>query len=304
DRNARLPSQHLICPCDVGPAGLRIVHRQWAVFDLAAASGQPQDQLREFENGHLVRIADVDRLVELHVHQPPYSFDQVVDVLEASRLAAFAEDRQRLAVQSLIDERRDHTAIVDSISFAIGVEDANDADINPVLAVVGHRHRLGEALSLVVYAAGAYWVDVAPVLFVLRVHQRVAVNFRGRSQNELRALGLRQTQSVVCAQRPDLQRLNRQLQVIYRTGRAGEMEHPIELADHVDVIADIVVDKFKFRVGAMVSDIGQIARHQIIHRHHTMSLGYQAVGHVAAYETGAASNQNAHFLSLLVKTER
>src|SRR5262249_39704238 len=121
DRHARLPPQHFFRPRDVRPAGFRIVHRQWAVFDLAAASGQPQDQLREFEDGHLVRIAYVDRLVELHVHQPPDAFDQVVDVLEASRLATFAEDRQRLAMQSLIDERRNDAAIVDAVARAISI---------------------------------------------------------------------------------------------------------------------------------------------------------------------------------------
>src|SRR5262245_9116118 len=54
----------------------------------------------------------------------------------------------------------------------------------------------------------------------------------------------------------------------------------------------------------MMSDIGQIARNQIVHRHHPMPLGYQAVGHVAANETGAAGDKNSHFPFLLVKTER
>src|SRR5215813_11938594 len=223
DRHAWLPPQYLFRPRDVRPAGPRIVHRQRAVFDLAAASGQPQDQLREFEDGHLVRIADVDRLVELRVHQPTYAFDQVVNVLEAARLAPFAENRQRLAAQSLIDKCRDDAAVVDAVSLAIGVEYTNDAHINFMHAVVSHRHGFGEAFRLVVYASRANWVDVAPVIFLLRMHERVAVNFRSRGEEELRALGLRKTQRIVRAQRPDLQRLNRQLQVINRAGRAGEM---------------------------------------------------------------------------------
>src|SRR5262249_61698430 len=82
------------------------------------------------------------------------------------------------------------------------------------------------------------------------------------------------------------------------------MEHPVEIAPHVDVIADVVMDKFKIRIGTMMSDVDQIARHQIVHRHHLMSLGYQAVGHVAANETGPAGDQYSHSLSLLAKTER
>src|SRR5262249_40897089 len=46
------------------------------------------------------------------------------------------------------------------------------------------------------------------------------------------------------------------------------------------------------------------ARHQIIHRHHSMPLGDQAVGHMTANKTGSPGDQNSHFCSLLVKTER
>jgi hypothetical protein len=49
------------------------------------------------------------------------------------------------------------------------------------------------------------------------------------------------------------------------------------------------------------SDIGQIARNQIVHCHHLMTLCYQAVDHVAPNETGAAGDKNSHFLSLIVK---
>jgi hypothetical protein len=56
----------------------------------------------------------------------------------------------------------------------------------------------------------------------------------------------------------------------------------------VDVIADIVVDEFKIRIRAMMSDVGQIARHQIVYRNHLMPFAYHAVCHVAANETGPA----------------
>src|SRR5262245_48339551 len=54
----------------------------------------------------------------------------------------------------------------------------------------------------------------------------------------------------------------------------------------------------------MMSDVGHVARHQIVHRHYLMPLGYQAVSHMAANETGAAGNQNSHFFFLVIKTER
>ena len=59
---------------------------------------------------------------------------------------------------------------------AVGVEDADDAGVEAVEPVVRHRHGLGEALGLVVHAAGADRVDVAPVGLGLRVDLGVAVD--------------------------------------------------------------------------------------------------------------------------------
>src|SRR5262245_64151398 len=49
----------------------------------------------------------------------------------------------------------------------------------------------------------------------------------------------------------------------------------------------------------MMSDVGQVARNQIVQRHHQIPLAYQAVGHVATNETGPAGNKNSHFSSYL-----
>ena len=87
-----------------------------------------------------------------------------------------------------------------------------------MLAVIGHRHRLGEALGLVVAAARADGVDVAPVFLRLRMHERVAVNFRGRGNQEARALFHGQAERFVCAKRADLERLDREIQIIHRAG--------------------------------------------------------------------------------------
>ena len=42
--------------------------------------------------------------------------------------------------------------------------------------VIRHRHRLGEAFGFVVYAARPYRVDVAPVVLLLWMHKRIAVD--------------------------------------------------------------------------------------------------------------------------------
>ena len=64
-----------------------------------------------------------------------------------------------------------------------------------VVAVVGHGHRLGEALGFVVDAADADGIDVAPVVFALRMLLRVAVDLAGAGQQEAGFLALGQAQA-------------------------------------------------------------------------------------------------------------
>ncbi len=112
-----------------------------------------------------------------------------------------------------------------------------------MVAVVGHRHRLGVPFGLVVDAARADRVDVAPVLLGLRMHQGIAVDLRRGGQEEFGALGKRESQRVVGAQRPDLEDLDRDPLEVGRTGRAGEVHHDVDRAGNPDVVAHVVFDE-------------------------------------------------------------
>src|SRR5690606_7068761 len=103
-----------------------------------------------------------------------------VDVAEGPGLLAAAEDGEAFAAQGLHDEVRYDAAIVRAHARAVGVEDAADLDLQGRLPVVVEEQRLGRALALVVAGPGTGWIDVAPVAFRLRMHQRVAVDFGGR----------------------------------------------------------------------------------------------------------------------------
>ena len=58
---------------------------------------QRDDRSRDLLDRHLVRIADVHRLVGVRLHQPQDAVDQVGDVAEAARLRAVAEHGDVLA---------------------------------------------------------------------------------------------------------------------------------------------------------------------------------------------------------------
>jgi len=62
--------------------------------------------------------------------------------------------------------------------------------IDFVVAVISHRHGLGEALGLVVYGARADGIHVAPVGFFLWMLQRIAIALGSRRNQILRAISV------------------------------------------------------------------------------------------------------------------
>ena len=102
--------------------------------------------------------------------------------------------RERLVRKRLPHEGGNRTSVVRSHFLAVGVENTTDVSIYVVCPVVGHGDRLGEALGLVVDAADADGVDVAPVVFALRMAFGVAVDFAGAGEEKARALCLGQAE--------------------------------------------------------------------------------------------------------------
>src|SRR5436305_1717136 len=81
---------------------------QRLVDDRALAPRQGQDLPGEVQDGDLVRIAEVDRPVEVRAEQAVDPLDQVLDVAEAARLRPVAVDGQWFAAQRLAHEVRQH----------------------------------------------------------------------------------------------------------------------------------------------------------------------------------------------------
>lgn len=80
-------------------------------------------------------------------------------------------------------------SVVGSHAFAVGVEDAGDADVEAVGAVVGHGDGFAEAFGFVVAGAGTDAADVAEVGLGLGVDEWVAVDLAGGGEEEAGVLG-------------------------------------------------------------------------------------------------------------------
>ena len=157
-----------------------------------------------------------------------------------------------------------------------------------MIAVIGHRHRLGETLGLVVNAARSDRVHVAPVIFLLRMDERIAVAFRGRGQDERRLLGFGETERVMGAERADLQRRDRQLQIIDRARGRREMENVIEFFFRQEnETRDVVLNEGEILVAGEVLDVLEIAGDKIIDRDDAMPFRQQPVGQMRPEKTRA-----------------
>ena len=195
--------------------------------------------------------------------------------------------------ERLADEGGHHAAILEPHARAVGVEDADDLRVDLVIAMIGHGHRLGETLGFVVDAARPDGIDVAPVFLGLRMDERVAVAFGGGGEQEPRALCLGQAERVVRAERTDLERLDRQLEIIDRAGRRGEVENIVHRAGEIDELRHIMLDELKSRVAREMRDIIGIARDEVVDGDDAVALGEEAVGKMGAEKAGAAGD-NGH----------
>ena len=165
----------------------------------------------------------------------------------------------------------------------------------PCDAVVGHRHGLGEALGLVVDAARPDRVDVAPVVLALRVHERIAVDLRGRGEQEAGALGLGQAERVVGAERADLQRLDRQLEVVDAARPGWRSAAPSRRGRRAWMYSvTLRWTKVKPRVGREAAMLSGGAGDEVVHADDLAAPGQERLAQVGADEAGAAGDQDAH----------
>ena len=145
---------------------------------------------------------------------------------------------------------------------------------------VGQRQRLAEPLGLVVDAAWAYGVDVTPVTLGLRMHLRVPIDLRGRCQDEPGVLRQSEPEGVQGPDRPHLEGLDGELQVIDRRGGAREVQDQIDLSPDVDEVRHIGPNNPEPVVPDQVLDIGGRAREEVVQAQDVIPSGYQRIAKV------------------------
>src|SRR5215210_923656 len=108
--------------------------------------------------------------------------------------------------------------------------------------MVGHGQGLGVALGLVVDAPYARGADVAAVVLVLGVDERVAVDLGGGGEHEAGAPLEREVQSVVGAYRAGLEYLDGDAPEVLRARGGGEVVDLLQRAFDSEGRRDVALD--------------------------------------------------------------
>ena len=181
---------------------------------------------------------------------------------------------------------------------AVGVEDAHDLDLQPVLAVIVEEQRFGAALALIIAGARTDRIDVAPIGFRLGMDSGIAIDLARRGLQDLRLEAFGQAQHVDGAVDGGFRRLHRIMLVMDRRRRTGEIVDLINL--DIEREAHIVAHELEARMGVQVIDIALGAGEQIVDAQHFVALIEQPVGQVRSQEAGTACHEDP--LSAFIKT--
>ncbi len=261
--------------------------------DLGLATDLLEDEFGKLEHGELAGVAEVHRAdALLLLHEAEESLDKVVDEAEGAGLRAVTVDGQIISLKGLNDEVGDDTPVIGQHARTIGVEDADDADIDSILAVVVEEESLCGTLALVVAGAKSDRVDITPVGLLLGMHGGVAVHLGGGGLEDTGLHALGETEAV---DRPDhggLHGLDGVVLVVQGRCGTGQIVDAVDL--ELEGVDDVMAHQFKAGIALEVLDVGLATGEEVVETDDFVTLTDQAVTEVGSEESGSTGDENAH----------
>ena len=102
-------------------------------------------------------------------------------------------------------------------------------------------------------------------------------------------MSLGQPEHVVAAVGADLERVQRQPQIVDRACRAGEVEHAVDRLGDGQMLHEIVLDEHEALV-PQVLDVRQRPRFEVVDAEHAVTAAKQCFAEVGAEEPGPAGD--------------
>ena len=110
---------------------------------------------------------------------------------------------------------------------------------------------------------------------------------------------LARPERLVRAERADLERRDRELEIVDGARRAGPVQHDVDRAVHVDVVGDVVLDEHEVPP-RKVRDVGEIARQQVVDADDRTVAVEQFFGKMGADEARGSRDDDAAFVGHVV----
>ena len=159
--------------------------------------------------------------------QPQNPLHFIAHIAETARLAAVAVHREIFAPQRLPHKIRNHPPIVDLHPRPVRIEDSQNSRVQTMIAVIRHRYRFGKALRLVIHRSRSDRIHISPIVFRLRMHQRIPVALRRRCHHEFRAAPQRRFERFKRPIRSHPQSCDSVFGIVHGACRTREVKHII-----------------------------------------------------------------------------
>ena len=261
--NGGLPAELFLGQGDVGLALERIVTGERMEGELGTATDLLENKLGELEHGEFSGIADIYGTGDaFRVHEADEAFDEVVDIAEGAGLGAIAIDGNVFPFEGLDDEVGNDATVVGQHSGAIGVEDADHADIDVVLTMVIEKERFSAAFAFVVAGADTDGIDAAFVGLRLGVDFRIPINLGSGGLEDAGFDALGQSKAVDRSHHGRFGRLDGIELVMGWGGRAGKVVDLVDL--ELEGVDHIMANQLEVGIGKQVRDIRFPAGEEVI----------------------------------------
>ena len=246
----------------------------------------------ELANGELVGIAQIDGPCGVAIHQADQAVDQIVDITKRTALAPIAVKGDWFTAQGLHDEIAHNATVIGQHAWAIGVEDAGDANLAAMHSLIVEAEGFSDAFAFVVTSSNAYRIHTAAVALGLRVHIRVAIHLTGRCQQKPRLNAASQTKHVVSTKEAGFCGLHRIGLILNRGSGAGEVPDAVNLKLYR--FGDVMADELKAGVIPPLTHVGLATGEGVVETEHLVTGLHQAVDQVRTEKAGASGDQIAN----------
>jgi hypothetical protein len=221
--------------------------------------------------------------------------DQVIDETEGAGLRSLAIYRDVFPPQSLKNEIRDDAAIIRGHPRAVGVEYANEPDVDLIeLVEVGDQ---GFRASAAFAVTGASAKEGVVPAFRLRVELRIAVGFRCRRLQDARAAACREFKQIQRALHMGLHRTDRIGLAVGWRCRAGKIIDFVDL--EIDWFDNVVRDDMEGVEAHQRFDIAPQSGREIVDANDLMSRTEKSLAEMGSKKTRSTGDEDC-FLFIVV----